>query len=303
MIQHGDYGLFDTVLAGPAAATYGVAWALLAFTTAVRGFNMSLKLATGQDPEIGRFIYDLIFAAGGLALYSVICSNIWAFGQNLAFAIYPDSKMEALGTLLNQVSARFRDYSFSFLDVAKGAKDGAVVAVSFLSWIFALLGHEQLQGLQANFWNILYCFGPLLLAASMLGIPSARVWFSCLIQVSVWSVAVAVVYLTIGDSLTHYLEQARDLPLLDTQFISVINYLLCFAMLPVFVPAIVAFFVGQSTLPIFSAAGAAPVFSGLMAYLGSRFGASPPPPSAQGAVGDRPSHHRDEHQDRRPKDI
>lgn len=306
MTQLGQYGLFDTVLSGPPATSYWLSWPLLGLCTAIRIALAHWKKATNQDPQFNIIIYELALAAAALGAYSYLAQWIWAAGQNLAVAIYPESKMEALGELLLQVSGRFRDYSFSFFDVAKGAKDGAVVAVGFLSWLFALLGHAQLQGAQAVVWNCLYCFGPLLLAASMLGIPSGRVWLSCLIQVSCWSVATAVVYRTIGDSLAVYLLEAKDLPLLDTRFIDVITNLIFLAVLPLMVPGLVAYFVGQSVAPIFSAATSQQVATGVAgavgSFIGGRLGSSAhqPPASAGG------KHKADAHEDGhslRPKDV
>lgn len=306
MTQHGNYGLFDTVLTGPPATSYWVAWPLLGLCTAIRIALAHWKKATNQEPQFNVIIYELGLAVAALGMYSYLAQWVWAAGQNLAVAIYPESKMEALGELLQQVSARFRDYSFSFFDVAKGAKDSAVVIVGFLSWLFALLGHEQLQGAQAIVWNVLYCFGPLLLAASMLGLPSGRVWLSCLVQVSCWSVATAVVYRTIGDSMATYLLEAKNLPLLDTRFLDVITNLIFLALLPLMVPGLVAYFIGQSVAPLFSAAAGQQFVTGIAgavgSFIGGRLGASTPQTPGGAGGKHQAAAHGDSHP-LRPKDV
>ncbi len=285
-MTNGDYGLFNTVLTGPASLPYWVGWGLLALGFAVRIALANLRLAAGEPPEFGRIVLDAFLAMLGLSSYSFFPHWIWAAGQSLAYRIYPSSKMEALGGLLAQAAARFQDYSFSVLDVGRGLKDGAVLITALLSWLMALIGHLEIQTFQSVAWNVLFCFGPMLIGASAFGIPTARTWLNGLIQISSWSLAAAVVYATIGSTLEKYLLDAREAPLLDTRFLDVVNNLVFLGLLPLLVPTLVGWFLGGSIAGALSkAAASSPMLTSFASMISTRMGFSP---SRQGGGGVSP---------------
>ena len=271
-----EFGLFDTVVSGPAAAPYAVGWALLGTAFVVGIVYEQAKLSFGGKADFGQVGLRAFLAACALGSYAYLCQWIWAATQSLAFEIYPDSKMEALGKMLAEVANKFQSYSFSVVDLGAGLKDATIVLASIAAWLIALLGHWMLQDIQAVAWNVLFVFGPLLLGASVFGLPTGRIWLMGLIEVGSWSITSAVVYRSIESTLHEYLKKAATTPLMSTEFLYVLNTLTFLALMPMLVPVITGHFLGGSVVRALSGAVASsPVMAGVGSFVGSKLGISP----------------------------
>lgn len=269
-------GLFDTVLSGPASAPYKVGWAILGVGFAVSIAFENLKTASGTKPDFGPVILRAVLAAMGLSLFTFINKAMWVGCQSLAAGIYPDTKMQALAGLLKQVATRFQDYDFSILSMGHAMKDGAVMFFAIGAWLLALLGHSQLEQMQQVIYNVWFTLGPIMLGLSAFGLPSGRIWLIGLTELCAWSVTQAVVYVSIEGSLYRYLQVAKTAPLLDLQFMDVIDQLVFLGSMPILVPVVTGLALGVSALgPLTSAAGQAissAVTSAAASLIGSSIG-------------------------------
>ena len=243
-----ELGLFDTVTSGPGAVTYGVGWALLALGTVFSLLLQQLAVAQGKKPDYPLVIARSAMAAVALGLFAFISQAVWSGTQSIAYGIYPETKLSALGKLLSVSATRFQDYNLSVFGLGSALKDGAVVLTGLASWLLALIAHWQLTNVQIAVYDVVFCFGPLMLGLSCFGLPTGRVWLTALLEVSSWSISMAVVYAAIDGQVTQYLSEAHKVPLLDSRFLDVINMLVFLSSLPLIVPVITGRLLGMSAL-------------------------------------------------------
>lgn len=274
-------GLFDTVMTGPGAVTYRIGWTLFAVGLVASAVHNSFKVARGEQGEMGLTIGRAVIAAVLLGSYTWLSHSVWAFFQNLAADIYPESEMAALGKQMRAISERYGNFSFSVLDMATGARDGLVALTGLAAWLLALLGHMQVKTLMRVVFNVVFSFGPLLIGASLFGLPTARVWLTMLLEVCCWPVIMAVVFRSISLTIEGYLKDAAQLSVLDTRFLDVISMLVFLSSLPLIVPVLGGRLLGMSALGDLARAG---VGNGMAAQVGDFIRAQMPAgPSAQPA--------------------
>ena len=83
---------------------------------------------------------------------------------------------------------------------------------------------------------------------SLGGFGGRRLWFSALVEVSSWSITMAIVYKTIDSALVSYLQDAQTLAFSDTRFLDVISLLAFMSSLPFVVPVVTGRLIGSSAL-------------------------------------------------------
>lgn len=241
-------GLFQGITSGGSAIPVAIGVTLLVTGCIGRLVLEQMKAASGDKPDFQGVIRETVFCFGLLMLHGVIAHNVWTVCQTIATDIYPDTKMSALAELMGNVAGRFKEYSFSVLDVGAGLKDTAVVLVALGAWLLALLSHWQMQTLQICVFNVIYAFGPFLIGLSLWGFGGRRIWFSALVEISSWSVTMAIVYATLDGALYSYLNEAKTLDFKSTRFIEVISLLSFMASLPFVVPIITGRLLGSQAL-------------------------------------------------------
>lgn len=240
--------LFSGITAGGSLVPAGIGVGLLATGFLFRLVQEQAKASSGQKPEFAAVVQELIVSMVLLALSGTIAHNVWATCQYVATSIYPDTKSQALANLLGAVAGRFQDYSFSILDMGTALKDSSVVVVALVAWLLTLLAHWQLEVLQVAVFNIVFAFAPILIGLSMFGFGGRRIWFSALIEVSSWSITLAIVYRTIDSAMHSYLEKAQTLAFTDTSFMDVISLLGFMSSLPFIVPIVTGRLLGTQAL-------------------------------------------------------
>lgn len=239
--------LFSGITGGSPVPVW-IGFALLSTGFFLRMVQEQMKAATGQKPDFAGVIMEALLCCGLLLMSGWIAHNVWATCQFIATSIYPDTKMSALGTLLGSVAGRLKDYSFSVLDIGAGIKDSAVVVIALFAWMLTLLAHWQLEVLQVAVFNVVFSFAPILIGLSLFGFGGRRLWFSALVEVSSWSITMAIVYKTIDSALVSYLEDAQTLAFSDTRFLDVISLLAFMSSLPFVVPVVTGRLIGSSAL-------------------------------------------------------
>jgi len=251
------FGLFDTVIGGPAAVPFAVGWALLFAGYLWSLLNNQLNAIRGQPKPHTELLVNTALHAALLGTYALISKWVWMGAQSLAHSIYPDTKLQMLTGALKEVSLRFQQYTFTFsiTNVAQGLKDSAVSFTAFMSMVLALVSHYQIKQVQAGVYNVVFIFGPLLIGAGAFGIPTARIWIFALVEVSSWSIAAAALYHGLTSTFQRYLSQAASaMPgsatetLLDTSFLEAINGLIFLSTAMIVVPIITGRLLGSSTL-------------------------------------------------------
>jgi hypothetical protein len=244
--------VFTDVTTGPAAVPYAVGWGLL-----VTGLIFSVivelsKIATTKKPDIGAVVVDVSFAAIMLASYKAVCSGVWWATQSLAKAIYPDGHLVALGKMLHGVSDRFQHYttSFSITNISQAIKDSLVSGVAMMSWALAVLSHWQIKQIQVAVFNVIFCFGPLLIGLSAWRLPTLRIWLTSLLEVSCWSITAAVLYFGLESQFQRYLDVTSQAQanFFDPAFLDAINGLIFLSSFMIIVPIVTSRLLGMGTL-------------------------------------------------------
>jgi hypothetical protein len=243
-----DVSLFSGLTTGGSLVPAGLGVGLIGLGLMLRLLQEQMKAASGQKPEFAAVYQEAVLCLVLLLLNGWVAHNVWSTCQYIATSIYPDSKLEALASLLMGVAGRFKDYSFSVLDVGTALKDSSVVLVALMAWLLTLLAHWQLEVLQVAVFNIVYAFAPILIGLSMFGIGGRRLWFSALVEVSSWSITMAIVYRTIDSAMHSYLQEASRLAFTDTKFIDVISLLGFMSSLPFIVPVVTGRLLGSQAL-------------------------------------------------------
>lgn len=240
--------LFSGISGSGSIIPAGIGFGLITTGLVLRLVFEQFKAATGQKPDFGAVFMEALICICLLAFQGTIAHNVWATAQTIAAAIYPDTKMLAFAKLLGAVAGRFKDYSFNVLDIGSSLKDSAVVATAIFVWMLTLLAHWQLEVLQVCVFNVVFAFSPVLIGLSMFGLGGRRLWFSALIEVSSWSITMAVVYKTIDAALYGYLKDVSTMSPGDTHFIDVISLLTFLASLPFVVPVVTGRLIGSGAL-------------------------------------------------------
>lgn len=241
-------GLFSGLSGSGSIVPAGIGVGLVSLGIMLRLIQEQMKAATGQRPDFAAVIQEGVICYALLLLQGWVAHNVWSTCQYIATSIYPDTKMQATATLLGGVANRFKDYSFSVLDIGTALKDSAVVVVALFAWILTLLAHWQLEVLQVCVWNVVYAFAPFLIGLSMFGFGGRRLWFAALVEVSSWSITMAIVYKSIDSALYSYLNEAKTLAFTDTKFLDVISMLAFLSSLPFVVPVVTGRLIGSSAL-------------------------------------------------------
>lgn len=240
--------LFNGVTEGTAVMPSSLSATLILTGMVVRLIGEQIKASTGQRPAFATVIGDAVVTLVLLALHGWLAHNIWTSAQIIAVAIYPDSKLTAVMGLLGGVAGRLKDYTFTILDVGSALRDSAVVLFAVVAWILTLLAHWQLEVLQVCIYNVVYAFAPLLLGLHMFGFDGRKIWVSAIVEVSSWSITLAIVYRTIDATLTEYLHDAQNLDFGNTHFLDVISMLGFLSSLPFMVPIVTGRLIGSSAL-------------------------------------------------------
>jgi hypothetical protein len=221
-------------------------------TAALMGQVIKANLTREKPDFIACFaeaILNLIF----LSIYTWIAHTVWTATQDIALGIYPDSKLTAAMKLLGGVALRYKDYSYSLLGIGAALKDSIIIGVAMLSWALTLLAHWQLDVLQVAVYNVVLAFGPILIGLQAFGFNTRRLWLAAVIEVSSWSITMAVVYRSIDGVLTDYLTAAAGLDFTDVRFLDVISMLAFLSSLPFIVPLVTGRLLGTQALGALSA--------------------------------------------------
>lgn len=251
VLDPAKYGLFDTVIGGPAAVPFLIGWALWGLGTIWALTENQLNAIRGKPKPHADVIVNSTIHAALLGSYAYIAKWIWVGTQSVAFSIYPETKLTALLGMLKELAARFQQYTFSFsvANVAQGIKDSIVSATATTSMILALVSHYQIQQVQAGVYNVVFVFGPLLIGAGAFGLPTARIWFMGMLEVSSWSISAATLYYGLSSTFRNYLAQTSTATsLLDTRFMDAINALIFLSSAMLVVPIITGRLLGSATL-------------------------------------------------------
>jgi hypothetical protein len=248
-----DFGLFDTVIGGPAAVPYAVAWSLVAVGTVFATIvEKSQVFVAGGRPNIGKVVVQSATAALALVLFVPISKGVWWATQSVAYSIYPDTAFQGLGRALTAIGRRFQSYSFSFsvTNVVQGIKDSLVSVSALSAYAKALLAHYQLKEIQSGVYNVVFVFGPLLIGLSAFGLPTLRIWITALLEVSSWSITCSVLYLGITTQLQNYMKGPveADPSLFSSTFLDAMNSLSFLASLMIVVPIVTARLLGMQAL-------------------------------------------------------
>jgi hypothetical protein len=255
-----DLPLFDTVVSGPAAVPFSVGVSLVAVGTAFSVIVEQKKVfITGDVPNIARVKVQAVTCVIALVLFVPISRGVWWAAQNIAVAIYPDSAMQSLASSLSAIAARFQTLTTSRASLANAVtnpaafagqvvKDSAVSFAGMMAQVLLLLAHNQLKNIQGGLYNVVFCFGPLLIGISAFGLPTLRIWIMALIEVSSWSITAAVLYFGVSTQLSGYMQSAISTDLLDTRFLDAINNLVFLSSLMLVVPIVTGRLLGMATL-------------------------------------------------------
>jgi hypothetical protein len=243
------FGVFDTVIGGPAAVPYSVGWALLIVGTVWSLIVVQAKNMMGQraDP-LSVWVTSAILACG-LGLYTFLSRMVWWATQSIAHEIFPQTRLTALGNALKSVAQHHRaSTGAATLDIAQRLKDGIVEAVGSLTWMIAIVSHWQIQHIQQGVYNVVFVFGPLLVGLAAFGLPTARVWVMALFEVSSWSITAAALYYGLETQFTRYLNETAATNLFDTHFLDVMANLFFLSMMMIIVPVVTGRLLGSATL-------------------------------------------------------
>ena len=255
-----DLQLFDTVVSGPAAVPFSVGLSLVAVGTVFSVIVEQRKVfITGDVPNIAKVKVQAVTCVIALVLFVPISKGVWWAAQNIAVAIYPDSAMQSLASSLQAIAARFQTLTTSRASIANAVtnpigfagqalKDSAVSFAAMMAQLLLLLAHCQLRNIQAGLYNVVFCFGPLLIGISAFGLPTLRIWIMALVEVSSWSITAAVLYFGVSTQLASYMQSAISTDLLDTRFLDAINNLVFLSSLMLVVPVVTGRLLGMATL-------------------------------------------------------
>ena len=292
-----DTGLFDTVINSPSSACYGIGWALWAAGVTFSLVFAQFGILKGKPATHAEVIARGAINAIALGLYTFICKSVWWGAQSLAFTVYPDTKMEAFSKLMSGVANQFQNYSFSLTGAITGLRDSFVLLAGITSWILALLGHWELQKIQVGVYNVVFAYGPILIGLATFGFSSGQIWLTALLEVSSWSLTMAIIYRGIVDQLATYFADAQSQSFLSTHFMDVVENCVFLASMTIVVPVVTGRLLGMSALGELSRAMMGPSAIQWVAHHVQRLqpngphfqaGAPPPAPSAATNSNQRP---------------
>ncbi|WP_163778713.1 conjugal transfer protein TraG [Myxococcus vastator] len=244
--------LIHTILSGPAVVPYGVGWALLILGTVVSAGLNQLTFLGGKNEPPGIVLSRLIIGAILLTSFTWISQSIWWGTSEIADTIFQEAEYFSMRDDLGRFSGRLQKYWWS--PGPGGAffwasmKDNFVSLIATVSLGIALLAREQLEMLQVVLFNVIFCFGPMLIGLSTFGIPTARIWVIALLEICSWSVTSAVLYASINTRLTEYVRNAGDQDLTNTDFLNVIGIFVFMSSMTLVVPVVTGRLLGISTL-------------------------------------------------------
>lgn len=260
-------GLFVGIGDAGSLVPVGLGVGLIMTGTVLRLTGEQAKAATGQRPDFAVVIVDALLCGAFLLLHGWIGRNVWTTAQTIATGIYPDTKLDALAKLLGGVAGKFGDYSFSLLGVGSALRDSAVVVTALFAWILTLLAHWQLEVLQVCVYNVVFAFAPILIGLQQFGFNGRKIWFSAVVEVSSWSITMAIVYRSIDATLSSYLAEASTLSFDNAKFLDTISMLVFLSSLPLIVPVVTGRLLGSQALGPLGALGNAAAGSGLTTRL------------------------------------
>lgn len=285
------FGLFDTVVGGPAAVPYAVGWALLITGTLWSLLGSMLKNISGQKNDPLAVWLNSAVLAVGLSLYAFITKAVWWGTQSIAQGIFPDDRMQALGKALKTIAQHQRVSTGSnVLDVGQKIKDSIVEMSGLASWALAMLSHWSIQQTQRGVFNVVFIFGPLLIGLAAWGLPTGRVWLMALFEVSSWSISAAALYFGLQTYFDRYMGEIQSTSVLDTNWLDTVSGLIFLSMMMAIVPIITGRLLGAATLGELSRiSGGSSMADSMANGLRSRMAsASSAPDPASGTSGSRP---------------
>lgn len=249
LLEDSGFGVFDTVIGGPAAVPYAVGWALLIVGTLWSLLVAQIQTMSGKKADPVAIIVNSGVLAAGLGLYAFICRTIWWGTQTIAHEIFPESRLSALGSSLKAIFQTARKAGGSnVLNIAQTIKDGMVDFAALMSWMTAIVSHWQIQNLQTGVYNVVFIFGPLLIGLAAFGLPTARVWVMSMFEVSSWSITAAALYYGLASQFEKYTRDAATASFLDMRFLNVMSNLSFLSLMMLVVPVVTGRLLGQATL-------------------------------------------------------
>jgi hypothetical protein len=201
----------DEITSGPAAVPYAVGWSLVAL-----GFVFSLSLQqtaalSGKKPDHGAVIGRAMLAAIALASYKLITQSAWWGCSTLANQIYDTGHREQMGVLMESfVTRTWTTAAANYIPVVGQLYNIRNLAVDFLMGFCLWASSFALDGLntvQVCVYNVLYCFGPLMIGLSVFGLPTGQIWLTAVLEICSWSITGSIVQMTMY---TRFVRQFHD---------------------------------------------------------------------------------------------
>lgn len=250
--------LIETVLNGPAAFPYRLAWVLLVVGTLVSLIRAQLSVTSGRPVSpLAVFSRSLVTAAV-LGCYTYVAKIIWWSGAALANQMFNEAERLDLAKLLtSQIGLYINTFTPVGLagGIFNGIGDSVLSLVGLLAAVAAVLSRMQLQTLQVCIYNVLFAVGPLLIAMDAFGLNTLRIWLTAALEVSSWSITSAVIQLTLHSTMLRYINDIRGHSLtFDSRWLDVLDQYVFLASLMLIVPIISARFFGFSALGELAAA-------------------------------------------------
>lgn len=243
------FGVFDTVVGGPAAVPYAVGWSLLGVGTVWSLLVAQVQIMSSKRTDPVAVVVNSGVLAVALGAYAFICRAVWWGTQSIAHEIFPDSRLAGLGEVLKSVfSSQRKGTGSTILNVTQTIKDGMVDFAALMAWVTAVVSHWQIQNLQRGVYNVVFIFGPLLIGLAAFGLPTLRVWVMALFEVSSWSITAAALYYGLQTQFEKYSQESTTSSVLDPQFLEVMSNLAFLSMLMIVVPVVTGRLLGSATL-------------------------------------------------------
>jgi hypothetical protein len=221
--------LIDSVTGTVAGPPYVLAWSLLGL-----GFLFSVVATHVRrlKGEAGATFYAVL---GNTAVYTValvlfvplsraafwasdeLCQMMRAAGPSTdGFTLTNFLKAARMGVNAYVDASRVGGGAFNPLGMLFGAGGVAWLNVkllifdfsAFMAFFGAYLATWDIRQLQIMMFNVLFCFGPLLIALASFGLPSFQLWIRGLLEVVSWGLAATVVRLSSWDLISRYVSGA-----------------------------------------------------------------------------------------------
>ena len=251
-------GLLDTVLSGPAAFPYKVAWGLLVLGTIVSASLENLAVARGEAPKQVSVFMRSASAAVLLACYTFVMKAIWWSFAGIANQVFTQQQGANFGKILSGAVTQFTQVTTPGTMISgiwNGVGSMAVSVTGIMASVAATMSRWQLTTLQICLYNVVFAIGPLLIALSAFGLKTLKIWISAALEIASWSLTAAVLWATMYQTTLRYWEDVAGKSLVgDTRWLDVIDNYVLLASMCFVVPIVSARFFGFSALGELAAA-------------------------------------------------